>query len=150
MPITARSSRIGRARPKTRRLPTSQSEPPRGRSRPVRPVARIALRSTTSSCESKRSLAAAPRTPDGVRFVHKLVLLRHGFSTWNEENRFTGWTDVDLAPRGIEEAKEAGRLLKEGGYVFDLAYTSVLKRAIRTLWITLDGLDLMWIPVVND
>ena len=81
--------------------------------------------------------------------MHKLVLLRHGFSTWNEENRFTGWTDVDLAPRGVAEAQEAGRLLREGAYVFDLAYTSVLKRAIRTLWITLDALDLMWIPVVK-
>jgi 2,3-bisphosphoglycerate-dependent phosphoglycerate mutase len=75
--------------------------------------------------------------------------LRHGFSTWNDENRFTGWTDVDLAPRGLAEAQEAGRLLREGGYAFDLAYTSVLKRAIRTLWITLDALDLMWIPVVK-
>jgi 2,3-bisphosphoglycerate-dependent phosphoglycerate mutase len=81
--------------------------------------------------------------------VPKLVLLRHGFSTWNEENRFTGWTDVDLAPRGVAEAREAGRLLREGGYAFDLAYTSVLKRAIRTLWITLDALDLMWIPIVK-
>jgi 2,3-bisphosphoglycerate-dependent phosphoglycerate mutase len=78
-----------------------------------------------------------------------VVLLRHGLSTWNEENRFTGWTDVDLAPRGIDEAKEAGRLLLEGGYTFDIAYTSVLKRAIRTLWIALDTLDLMWIPVVH-
>ena len=80
---------------------------------------------------------------------HKLVLLRHGESTWNKENRFTGWTDVDLTERGIEEAHEAARLLKEGGYSFDLAYTSVLKRAIRTLWIVLDGMDLMWIPVVR-
>lgn len=79
--------------------------------------------------------------------MHKLVLLRHGESTWNNENRFTGWTDVDLSDRGREEAREAGRLLKDGGYVFDVAYTSVLKRAIRTLWITLDELDLMWIPV---
>jgi 2,3-bisphosphoglycerate-dependent phosphoglycerate mutase len=79
----------------------------------------------------------------------KLVLLRHGESTWNLENRFTGWHDVDLSPRGVEEAKEAGRLLREGGYVFDLAHTSVLKRAIRTLWITLDGLDQMWIPVAK-
>ena len=76
-----------------------------------------------------------------------LVLLRHGESTWNKENRFTGWTDVDLSERGREEAREAGRLLREGGYVFDLAFTSVLKRAIRTLWIALDGLDEMWIPV---
>jgi 2,3-bisphosphoglycerate-dependent phosphoglycerate mutase len=80
----------------------------------------------------------------------KLVLLRHGLSTWNQENRFTGWTDVDLAPEGRAEAQAAGRLLKEGGYVFDLAYTSVLKRAIRTLWITLDTLDQMWIPVEKD
>src|SRR6187455_3081819 len=78
-----------------------------------------------------------------------LVLLRHGESTWNQENRFTGWTDVDLSERGLKEAREAGRLLKDGGYAFDLAYTSVLKRAIRTLWITLDGLDQMWLPVVN-
>src|SRR5436305_3937054 len=79
--------------------------------------------------------------------MHTLVLLRHGESTWNKENRFTGWTDVDLSDRGREEAAEAGRLLKEGGYVFDIAYTSVLKRAIRTLWAGLDILDLMWIPV---
>lgn len=77
----------------------------------------------------------------------KLVLLRHGESTWNLENRFTGWTDVDLTPRGREEAKEAGRLLREGGYLFDVAHTSLLKRAIRTLWITLDALDQMWVPV---
>ena len=77
----------------------------------------------------------------------KLVLLRHGESIWNLENRFTGWTDVDLSPQGIEEAHEAARLLKEGGYTFDVAYTSLLKRAIRTLWITMDGMDLMWLPV---
>jgi 2,3-bisphosphoglycerate-dependent phosphoglycerate mutase len=79
--------------------------------------------------------------------MHKLVLLRHGESVWNRENRFTGWTDVDLSERGREEAQEAGRLLKEGGYVFETAFTSVLKRAIRTLWYSLDALDLMWIPV---
>src|ERR1044071_1531771 len=79
-----------------------------------------------------------------------VVLLRHGFSTWNQENRFTGWTDVDLAEQGRAEAEEAGRLLKAGGYVFDIAYTSVLKRAIRTLWIALDVLDQMWIPVEKD
>ena len=78
---------------------------------------------------------------------HKLVLLRHGESTWNKENRFTGWTDVDLSEQGIKEAANAGRILKEEGYTFDIAFTSVLKRAIRTLWLTLDGLDLMWIPV---
>src|SRR5215813_3848491 len=79
--------------------------------------------------------------------MHTLVLLRHGESTWNRENRFTGWTDVDLSERGLAEAQEAGRLLRDGGYVFDVAYTSVLKRAIRTLWIALDVLDRMWLPV---
>jgi 2,3-bisphosphoglycerate-dependent phosphoglycerate mutase len=77
----------------------------------------------------------------------KLVLLRHGESAWNKENRFTGWTDVDLTERGREEAQQAGRLLKEAGFAFDIAYTSVLRRAIRTLWMTLDELDRMWIPV---
>jgi 2,3-bisphosphoglycerate-dependent phosphoglycerate mutase len=77
----------------------------------------------------------------------KLVLLRHGESIWNKEDRFTGWTDVDLSDRGITEAKEAGRTLREKGYVFDVAFTSVLKRAIRTLWLVLDEMDLMWIPV---
>jgi 2,3-bisphosphoglycerate-dependent phosphoglycerate mutase len=81
--------------------------------------------------------------------MFKVVLLRHGESTWNQENRFTGWTDVDLSEKGRKEAIEAGRLLKEGGYVFDVAFTSVLKRAVRTLWITLDALDLMWIPVTK-
>ena len=77
----------------------------------------------------------------------RLVLLRHGESTWNKENRFTGWTDVDLSDRGREEAREAGRLMSGERYEFDVAYTSVLKRAIRTLWIALDELDMMWIPV---
>jgi 2,3-bisphosphoglycerate-dependent phosphoglycerate mutase len=77
----------------------------------------------------------------------KLVLLRHGESAWNLENRFTGWTDVDLTEQGIREAHEGGRLLREEGYTFDLAHTSVLKRAIRTLWVVLDEMDLMWIPV---
>ncbi len=77
----------------------------------------------------------------------KLVLLRHGESTWNKENRFTGWTDVDLSEKGRQEAQEAGRVLKKEGYAFDVAYTSVLKRAIRTLWIVLDEMDLMWLPV---
>ncbi len=79
--------------------------------------------------------------------MHKLVLMRHGQSIWNLENRFTGWTDVDLTEQGRQEAKEGARLIREAGLSFDLAYTSVLKRAIRTLWITLDELDLMWIPV---
>ena len=77
----------------------------------------------------------------------KVVLLRHGESVWNEENRFTGWTDVDLTPKGRVEAQEAGEVLRAEGYSFDAAYTSVLKRAIRTLWIVLDEMDLMWIPV---
>ena len=79
--------------------------------------------------------------------MYKVVLLRHGESTWNHENRFTGWTDVDLSEKGLGEARLAGQLLHKEGYVFDVAYTSVLKRAIRTLWITLDAMDLMWIPV---
>ena len=77
----------------------------------------------------------------------ELVLLRHGESVWNRENRFTGWTDVDLTPRGEEEARRAGRLLAGAGHTFDVAYTSLLKRAIRTLWLALDEMDLMWIPV---
>ncbi len=81
--------------------------------------------------------------------MYKLVLLRHGESTWNKENRFTGWTDVDLSEKGVAEAKEAAVTLKTAGYSFDIAYTSVLKRAIRTLWLTLDGMDLMWIPVIR-
>jgi 2,3-bisphosphoglycerate-dependent phosphoglycerate mutase len=85
----------------------------------------------------------------GKSVPYKIVFLRHGESEWNKENRFTGWTDVDLSPRGVEEAHEAGRLLKREGFVFDAAYTSVLKRAIRTLWITLDEMDLMWIPVIR-
>ena len=77
--------------------------------------------------------------------MHKLVLLRHGESVWNRENRFTGWTDVDLSPAGVEEARAGGRLLKAGGYRFDVAYTSLLKRAIRTLWLALEELDQMWV-----
>jgi len=79
--------------------------------------------------------------------MYKLVLLRHGESIWNKENRFTGWTDVDLSKKGIMEAKEAAKQLKKEGYTFDIAFTSVLKRGIRTLWIVLDKMDLMWIPV---
>ena len=82
--------------------------------------------------------------------MYTVVLLRHGESTWKQENRFTGWTDVDLSEKGRKEATEAGRLLKEGSYTFDIAFTSVLKRAIRTLWTALDALDLMWIPGVKD
>ena len=79
--------------------------------------------------------------------MYKLVLVRHGQSTWNLENRFTGWTDVGLTEQGISEAHEAGRLLREEGYTFDVAYTSVLKRAIKTLWIVLEEMELEWIPV---
>ena len=79
--------------------------------------------------------------------MKKIVLLRHGESTWNKENRFTGWTDVDLSEKGIEEAKTAGKLLKELNYTFDVGFSSVLKRSIKTLWYTLEELDLLWIPV---
>jgi len=82
--------------------------------------------------------------------MYKLVLIRHGESIWNKENLFTGWYDVDLSEKGKGEAKEAGELLKKEGYAFDIAFTSVLKRAIRTLWAVLDGMDLMWIPVCRD
>jgi 2,3-bisphosphoglycerate-dependent phosphoglycerate mutase len=82
--------------------------------------------------------------------MYKIVLMRHGESTWNLDNRFTGWTDVDLTEKGVNEARQAGVLLKQADLSFDLAYTSVLKRAIRTLWGTLDEMDLMWLPVVHD
>ncbi len=82
--------------------------------------------------------------------MYKLVLIRHGESEWNKLNLFTGWTDVDLTEKGVEEAKNGGKQLKEEGFTFDIAYTSVLKRAIRTLWIVLDEMDLMWVPVVRD
>ena len=79
--------------------------------------------------------------------MHKVVLLRHGESVWNRENRFTGWTDVDLSEKGMAEAREAGRLLRQDGFTFDMAFTSVLKRAIKTLWLALEELDRMWLPV---
>ena len=82
--------------------------------------------------------------------MHKIVLLRHGESIWNKENLFTGWTDVDLSEKGRQEAKQAGLTLKKQGYSFDIAFTSLLKRAIRTLWIVLDEMDFMWIPVQRD
>jgi 2,3-bisphosphoglycerate-dependent phosphoglycerate mutase len=82
--------------------------------------------------------------------MYKLVLVRHGESTWNQENRFTGWTDVDLTAKGESQAREAGRLLREAGYVFDVAYTSVLKRAVRTLWLALEEMDQVWLPIIND
>jgi len=81
--------------------------------------------------------------------MYKLVLLRHGESTWNKENRFTGWTDVDLSEKGVQEALEAGRTLKKEGFSFDIAYTSVLRRAIKTLWLALEELDQMFIPIIN-
>ncbi len=82
--------------------------------------------------------------------MKKIVMFRHGESTWNQENRFTGWTDVDLTAKGTDEARAAGRLLKQNGFAFDIAYTSVLKRAIRTLWLALDEMDAMWVPVIAD
>ncbi len=82
--------------------------------------------------------------------MYKIVLMRHGESTWNLKNRFTGWTDVDLTEQGVAEAMAAGQVLKEAGFSFDLAYTSVLKRAIRTLWLALDAMDLMWLPIKHD
>jgi len=81
--------------------------------------------------------------------MYKIVFMRHGESVWNRENRFTGWVDVDLTEKGIAEAREAGRILKLAGFTFDLTYTSVLKRAIRTLWLTLDEMDLMWLPTIH-
>ena len=82
--------------------------------------------------------------------MYKIVFMRHGESTWNLDNRFTGWTDVDLTEKGRAEARGAGQVLKEAGFSFDLAYTSVLKRAIRTLWLAMDEMDMMWLPVKND
>lgn len=82
--------------------------------------------------------------------MYKIVFMRHGESTWNLENRFTGWTDVDLTEKGVAEAKSAGRVLKQAGFTFDVAYTSVLKRAIRTLWLAMDEMDAMYLPVKND
>src|SRR5215510_2565777 len=81
--------------------------------------------------------------------MKRLVLLRHGESDWNRENRFTGWTDVGLSEKGMKEATEAGSQMREQGYVFDFAYTSVLKRAMKTLWVALEEMDLMWIPIHN-
>jgi 2,3-bisphosphoglycerate-dependent phosphoglycerate mutase len=82
--------------------------------------------------------------------MYKIVFMRHGESTWNLENRFTGWTDVDLTEKGVAEAKFAGQVLKDAGFTFDLAYTSVLTRAVRTLWLALDAMDLLWVPIRND
>src|SRR5262245_14584876 len=95
------------------------------------------------------NMSGIPPHP-GEAGMHKIVLLRHGQSTWNLENRFTGWTDVDLSDVGIGEARAAGKLLRKEGYDFDLVYTSVLKRAIRTAWLALDEMDRMWLPIVLD
>jgi len=95
--------------------------------------------------ESPHKIARGPQP-----ITRRLVLLRHGESIWNKENRFSGWTDVDLSERGVGQAHAAGRTLKEHGFAFDVAYTSVLKRAIRTLWIVLDEMDRIWIPVHRD
>jgi 2,3-bisphosphoglycerate-dependent phosphoglycerate mutase len=102
---------------------------------------------------ASHALRDAPSPPPthaiALLTMHKLVLIRHGESTWNLENRFTGWTDVPLTPTGVAQAREAGGLLRQGGYEFDVAYTSVLKHAIWTLWHTLDELERTWLPVVN-
>ncbi len=96
--------------------------------------------------EKKR---ASPKNPSAMKPAYKLVLVRHGESTWNSENRFTGWTDVDLSAKGVDEAKSAARLIKESNLEFDHVYTSVLKRAIRTMWSILDLTDQMWLPVTR-
>src|SRR5689334_6334403 len=96
-----------------------------------------------------RDPACATRPPRHLP-MHKLVLLRHGESTWNLSNRFTGWTDVELTPTGIEQARAAGKLLREAGFEFDRAWTSVLQRAIWTLWHALDAMERVWLPVTND
>jgi 2,3-bisphosphoglycerate-dependent phosphoglycerate mutase len=95
-------------------------------------------------------LRPSTRLDKEFKIMYKIVFMRHGESTWNLENRFTGWTDVDLTAKGAIEAKNAGKVLKEAGFRFDLAYTSVLKRAIRTLWLAMDEMDMMWLPVIND
>src|SRR6476469_2719413 len=110
------------------------------------PAVRTMARATPFRAESSFPAFPASQLTD-LSIMYKLVLLRHGESTWNKENRFTGWVDVDLSPKGIEEARAAGRQMLTDGYSFDVAYTSVLKRAIRTLWLALDEMDLMWIPV---
>lgn len=95
-------------------------------------------------------IAGCPQPVTTPWIMYKIVFMRHGQSVWNLANRFTGWTDVDLTPQGLEEARYAGRVLRGAGFTFDMAYCSVLKRAIRTLWIALDEMDLMWLPVTYD
>ena len=103
--------------------------------------------SSSAGIRSRLRMLAAPPAPEGT--AHTLVLLRHGESTWNEDNRFTGWYDCPLSQRGLAEALESGALLRADNYKFDIAYTSLLKRAIKTLWVTLESLDLMYIPIVH-
>ena len=103
--------------------------------------------SSSAGIGSRLRMLAAPPAPEGT--AHTLVLLRHGESTWNEDNRFTGWYDCPLSQRGLAEALESGALLRADNYKFDIAYTSLLKRAIKTLWVTLESLDLMYIPIVH-
>jgi 2,3-bisphosphoglycerate-dependent phosphoglycerate mutase len=114
-----------------------------------RPCRRGSIKPKTYLGSNWKSFPRQLRLVGDKTSMHKLVLVRHGESTWNRENRFTGWTDVDLSEKGVQEAHEAGRTLWNEAYVFDIAFTSVLKRAIRTLWIMLDELDQMWIPVHN-
>ena len=109
------------------------------------PVLTLPLCQNHVACDSD-----SPPAFTAIETMHKLVLIRHGESTWNLENRFTGWTDVDLTSTGIEQAKTAGRLLRQQAYEFDVAYTSVLKRATRTLWHCLDEMDRTWLPVVHN
>jgi 2,3-bisphosphoglycerate-dependent phosphoglycerate mutase len=117
-----------------------------GRKRLGKNVTLVTVRSSRSKADVGERQYYSPKG----RNMHKVVLLRHGESVWNKENLFTGWTDIDLSEKGREEAKDAGVVLKGQGYSFDVAYTSLLKRAIRTLWITLDEMELMWIPVIRD
>lgn len=100
--------------------------------------------------QPKRLVSLPPKNEPDTQNMYKIVFMRHGQSTWNLANRFTGWTDVDLTPQGIAEARYAGQVLRGAGFSFDLAYTSVLKRAIRTLWIVLEEMNLMWIPTIPD
>src|SRR5688572_10358869 len=162
MPATPRSFLIVPAKPRTLRSPTSPSGSPPARSRPARRAAAIGQPNTTSCFASRKRSGQPAATPAARRYdssprrpaerrrhgvsMFRLVLLRHGESTWNKENRFTGWTDVDLTEKGRAEAREAGRLMAAEKFEFDVAYTSVLKRALRTLWIALDEMDLLWIP----
>ena len=109
----------------------------------------LAPTTTTNQLRTPSYNNNAQTTTSSVLYNHKLVLVRHGESEWNDLNIFTGWADASLNAKGLKEAAEGGKLLKEGGYTFDVAYTSVLKRAIKTLWIILEELDLMYIPIVS-